>query len=220
MMKRAISLEAILLVLIGSCLAHVPSAAAAATDPVAVIAQQAGKAVGLYLQNDWRAARASVGRIVDRTAEMEDRIIRQKLPVSTLRVYNSLQFQLQQLTDRASQPLQAALVANQISALAIDVDRPKLTPLQYRLASIAYLAREIALLPRFPDDYGLLKRRMTELQRQWSRAKPLVVKRDGTGLAGRMDTLMANLPHLRANAKIIAAANAVLSALNPLESGG
>ncbi|MEJ2346663.1 MAG: hypothetical protein P8076_12025 [Gammaproteobacteria bacterium] len=219
-MKRAISFEAILVVLIGCCLAHVPSAAAAATDPVAVIAQQAGKAVGLCLQNDWRAARISVGRIVDRTAEMEDRIIRQKLPVSTLRVYNSLQFQLQQLTERASQPLQAALVANQISALAIDVDRPNLTALQYRLASMAYLAREIVLLPRFPDDYGLLKKRMAELQRQWSLARPLVVKRHAADAAARMDTLLTDLAHVRANAKIINTANSVLSALDALKSGG
>jgi hypothetical protein len=220
MMKGVIRFEGILVALLGCWLAYAPPAAADTADPVAVIAQQAGDAVELYLQNDWRAARTDVGRIVDRSAEMEDRIIRRKLPVSTLRVYNSLQFQLQQLTKRASQPLQAALVANQISTLAIDVDRPNLTPLQYRLASMAYLARETALLPRFHDDYGLLKKRMAALQRQWSRAKPLVLKRRGADPAVRMDTLLADLSHLHSNARIISTANEVLSVLGQLHRSG
>ena len=65
----------------------------------------------------------------------------------------------------------AALTANQITALLIDLQRFYFQKTPLEIARLDYLGREIVLLAQVPNTYGLLGRRISELAETWDRFK-------------------------------------------------
>jgi hypothetical protein len=81
---------------------------------------------------------------------------------------------LRDISNERKQPILAALSANQITALLIDLHSfyAQTTPLD--IARMDYLGREIILLAQVQNNYGLLGRRISELAGIWDKFKPAI----------------------------------------------
>ncbi len=129
-------------------------------------------ATDLFMQSQWTGAQARIDNLTEHAAEIEDSMLhRATARPATDRLFNSLLFQLQRYAAQRKSPENAAMTANQVAALLIDFAYPSSHDPRAQAAWLGYLGREVELLAQVPDDYGLLGRRIAELQATWREIK-------------------------------------------------
>lgn len=155
--------------------------------------EDAETATDLFLRDHWNGAQARVDNLTEHAAEIEDSMQHRSAHASTERLFNSLLFQLQRYAVRRKAPMDAALTANQMAALLIDFAYPRAQGSLARTAWLGYLGREVELLARMPNDYGLLGRRIAELQANWNGLRQRAVVQHHPRIAGQLQSTVADL---------------------------
>ena len=80
-----------------------------------------------------------------------------------------------------------------------------------------YLGREIVLLADVPDDFGLLARRVAQLEQTWNHVKPAVIKRNGDKAAAEVDQVISAIKQKPSHQQLVKEANRILDLVDTLE---
>lgn len=170
-----------------------------------------------FLAGNWVNADAEVDSIVNRQNDIYEAMESAGSPAGTRDLFGYLLFRLRDYTWNRAEPVQAALVANQMAALLIDLDRGKATAPQLATARMDYLAREVLLLSKLDGDYGLAARRIDELMSTWSSVAPAIVEAGQAELVDRMDDRLDNLRDHLPRATLAQVISEILDLVDELE---
>ena len=170
-----------------------------------------------FLAGNWVDADAQVDSIVIRQNDIYEAMAIAGSPSGTRDLFGYLLFRLRDLTWNRGEPVQAALVANQISAQLIDLNRGKVTAPQLATARMDYLAREVLLLSKLDDDHGLAERRIDELSSTWSALAPAIVEAGEAELVDRMDDRLDRLREPLTRATLAQVTGEILDLVGELE---
>jgi hypothetical protein len=85
------------------------------------VSEKAEDIIGLYLKNDWASAQAAVDSISQDEAGVIKAIKENKMGASAADVFSYLVFRSKELSHAKDRPIEAALVANQITSQLIDL---------------------------------------------------------------------------------------------------
>jgi hypothetical protein len=191
--------------------------------PAAVffVSEKAEDVIDLFMKKNWAGAQGLVTEISQQQEEIEREMHRQNLPESASDLFGYLIYRLVDLSNQKQQPLLAALTANQITALLIDLERfyYQKTPLE--IARLDYLGREIVLLAQAANTYGLLSRRIAELAETWEKFKPAsepLKAPKGKEVAAQMDQLVAALKRAASKEQVVKSGNFILDLVDRLEA--
>jgi hypothetical protein len=187
-------------------------------DVVFMVGEATEALIDDYLAGDWVDADAQVDSIVSKQSGVLDAMKAAGAPPGTRDLFSYLVFRLRDYTWNRAEPVQAALVANQITAQLIDLDRSKATAPQLATARMDYLGREVLLLSQVDDDRGLLARRIDELASTWNGVAPVIVESGEGELVNRMDNRLQRLREQPAKTTIGEVANEILDLVDELEA--
>lgn len=216
---RAVLLGILATVVAGPALAQ--SAGGVVPGPVSYVAEKAEDAIDLYQKQDWADAKTIVDGIVQREDAVSEALARQHMPASSRYTFEYLVFRLQELTKRRSDPIQAALIANQMTALTGDLEARYPHTVPEQVGRMDYLGREIALLAAVPDSHGLTERRVTELAATWSQLRPAIVDRSpttGDEIAVQVDHIVNALKKGGTNEQMATHARQILDFVDEIEN--
>ena len=133
-------------------------------------------------------------------------------------LYDYLLFQLSLLTGEQKEPLQAALVANQITRMMIELEGNYVHSAPMQVPLMDYLGRELIILAKMPDDYGLLQKRENELEKNWSNLRPQIMLRNGQALANKVDQTIARIKAASNRQEIEQEGNVILDLVDEIEN--
>lgn len=182
------------------------------------IAEKAEDIIDLYQGGEWRPAQAVVDSMSAREEAVEAELRSDNLPISSAYLFDYFLFELRELTKQQTQSLQAALTANQITALLIDAQSHYEHKVPLEVAWMDYLGREIVLLAQYPDDKLTLRHRITELEETWTSIKGDVNRRNGSAVALDVDSEISKLLATDSRPEIISGANRILDLVDKLEA--
>jgi hypothetical protein len=188
---------------------------------VVFVAEKAEDVIDLFLKQDWTAAAALVNNLSQHQEEIIQEMRKNKMPASSEDLWGYLLFELHNLITARRDPIQAALAANQVTALLIDLQRyyHQATPIE--IAWMDYLGREVVLLSKVPKSYGLLKNRMAELAPIWEKLRPGVQARkgpQGPGVAAQVSQTVAALQKGGTNGQVAKDGQRILDLVDQLEA--
>ncbi len=186
-------------------------------DIVFLVGEATEALIDDYLAGNWVDADAQADSIVVKQSDVLDAMSDAGAPPATLDLFSYLVYRLGDLTWNRAEPVQAALVANQITAQLIDLDRRMVTAPQLATARMDYLGREVLLLSQVDDDRGLLSRRIDELTSTWSAVAPAIVEAGGAELVDRMDDRLVRLREHLTKATLTQVASEILDLVDELE---
>ncbi len=172
--------------------------------------ENAARIVELYLTGDWVAAQALVDSIGLSSAGVVEAMRAREMTQSARDLYRYLVYRLTALSRDRADPVQAALVANQISAVLIDLEAGEDRGYPEALDRMAYLGREIILLAQSQGDYGLMNARLAQLERTWVDFRPEILKRNAESLAAQVDQVIADLRERGPDVRMINGGNRIL----------
>ncbi len=112
---------------------------------------------------------------------------------SAMMEYSYFLFRLKALVHDKSDPVMAALVANQVTALFIDLEQYYAFSSAVQVSRMDYLTRDIVLLAQLPDDYGLIQTRLLQLDDNWQIVKGMALQKNGGKLVKLTDGIMNDL---------------------------
>lgn len=181
------------------------------------VSEKAEDLIGLYLKNDWAGAQAAVDSISQDEASVIKAVKENKMGDSAADVFSYLVFRSRELSHAKGNPIEAALVANQMTSQLIDLQGfyAHTTPLE--IARMDYLGREIVLLAEVPDDFGLLDRRVAQLEQTWNHVKPVVIKQNGDKAAAEVDQVISAIKQKPSHQQLVKEANRILDLVDTLE---
>jgi hypothetical protein len=182
-----------------------------------LVAEKAEDVIDIYLKKDWPKAQLIVNEIDRNEIKVEELMLKNHLPLSMVDEYNYFIFQLTILSKARKQPLQAALVANQITDLCNDLQGFYDHTVPPEIARIDYLGREIVLLSRISRDFNLLNKRIVEIGNVWHRLKPDVEKRKGAKIVLQMDQMIADLKKGPSHSRMSMDGNRILDLVDEME---
>lgn len=181
------------------------------------VSEKAEDLIDFYLKKDWAGAQAAVDSISQNEADVINAIEKNKMGASVADVFSYLVFRSKKLSYAKERPIEAALAANQITSQLIDLQRfyAHTTPLE--IARMDYLGREIVLLAKVPDDFGLLDRRIVQLEQTWNQVKPVVMKRNGDKVAAEVDRVISAIKQKPSRRQLVKEADRILDLVDALE---
>jgi hypothetical protein len=182
------------------------------------VAEKAEDLIDFLLNGQWAKAESAVDDIVQNEKKVEDEMLKNRLPLSTADEFSYFVFRLRQLAKERRQPVRAALVANQITNLLIDLQGSYPQTIPIDISRIDYLGREIVLLSRTPHSSDLLKKRITQLENVWRGLKPAIEKQKGGKIILQMDRVITNLKKESSSPKIEKAGNRILDLVDNMEA--
>ncbi len=185
------------------------------------VSEKAEDIIDLLVKKDWSGAQRLVTEISRHQEEIEQEMRRQKLPESTSDLFGYLVYRLEDVSGQKQQPILAALTANQITALLIDLQRFYFQKTPLEIARLDYLGREIVLLAQVPNTYGLLGRRIAELAETWDKFKPASQAQKapkGEEVAAQVDQVIAALKRETTKDQIIKSGKTILDLVDKLEA--
>jgi hypothetical protein len=177
--------------------------------------------IDLYVKKDWIGAQGLVTEISHHQEEVEREMRRQHLPDATSDLFGYLMYRLQDISREKQQPITAALTANQITALLIDLQRFYFQKTPLEIARLDYLGREVVLLAQVPNTYGLLGRRISELAETWDRFKPdsqALKAPKGEEVAAHVDQVVAALKRGTSKDQLVKSGKTILDLVDRLEA--
>jgi hypothetical protein len=80
-----------------------------------------------------------------------------------------------------------------------------------------YLGREIVLLAQVSDDFGLLDRRIAQIEQTWNQVRPVVMKRSGDKVAAEVDQVISAIKQKPSRQQLVKEANHILDLVDALE---
>jgi hypothetical protein len=87
-----------------------------------LVVEKAEDVIDLFLKKDWGSAQVIVNAIAQSGSVVEKEMQQTHLPAFMTYEFDYLVFRLQELSHEKKQPIQAALVANQITAMLIELE--------------------------------------------------------------------------------------------------
>jgi ABC-type amino acid transport substrate-binding protein len=81
-----------------------------------------------------------------------------------------------------------------------------------------YLGRELVILAKMPDDYGMLQKREDELEKDWSNLRPQIMLRNGQALAIKIDQTMDQIKAAADHQKIVQKGKVILDLVDEIEN--
>lgn len=182
------------------------------------IAEKAEDVIDYYLKGDWTGAQT----IVDSMGTKEKSVIAilQENQVSTSLIDNFCYFmlRLKTLTQQKREPIQASLVANQVTNLLIDLQEHYAHQVPLQVARMDYLGREVVLLAQVKQDFGLLSRRIAELNRVWTSLRPTILKKKGLTVASQLDKIVGEMQKNASRPQLVKQGNTILDLVDELEA--
>jgi hypothetical protein len=166
------------------------------------VAEKAEDVIDFYLQNNWVAAQALVDSISATPDTLESYFRENRMPRMVPDLYDYLLFQLSLLTVEQKDPLQAALVANQITRMMIELEGNYVHSAPMQVPLMDYLGRELVILAKMPDDYGL----------------PQIMLRNGQALATKVDQTIARIKAASNRQEIEQEGNVILDLVDEIEN--
>jgi hypothetical protein len=218
-MKRLVLLSVLIMASGSAALAQSPQEKLPAG--VFFVSEKTGDIIDLFVNKDWTGAQRLITEISRQQEEVEREMRRQQLPDATVDLFGYLVYRLEDLSSQKQQPIVAALTANQITALLIDLQRFYFQKTPLEIARLDYLGREIVLLAQVPSTYGLLGRRISELAETWDRFKPAVQGQKapkGKEVAAQVDQVISALKRGTTKEQIIKTGKTILDLVDRLEA--
>jgi hypothetical protein len=182
------------------------------------VAEKAEDVIDFYLQNNWAAAQVLVDSISATPVTLESYFRENRMPRMVPDLFDYLIFKLSLLTGEQKDPLQAALVANQITRLMIELEGNYVHSAPMQVPLMDYLGRELVILAKMPDDYGLLQKRENELGKNWSNLRPQIMLRNGQALANKVDQTIARIKAASDRQEIEQEGNVILDLVDEIEN--
>ena len=184
---------------------------------LAYVAEKAEDVIDYYQGGEWQSAQAVVDSMTAREESVEAELHSDDLPESSAYLFDFFLFELRALTRQQTQSLQAALTANQITALLIDAQQHYSHKVPMEVAWVDYLGREIVLLAQYPEDRFTLDHRVAELGRTWARIENDVNSRNGQKVAASVNEELTKLGKTESRPEMINSANRILDLVDELE---
>jgi len=190
-----------------------------ATLPASVhtIAESCEDIIDLYVQNNWVGASMLLGKINQVENDTKGVFVKDQMPQFSLNEFEYFIFRLNELTNQKAEPLLAALTANQVTAILMELEVHYARSAPIEISLMDYYGREIVLLSKLPKNYGLLNTRINQLQDAWTKIKPVVDEHGGTPVSLKVDDTMAILAKHPAPARIAEEGNRILDLVDELE---
>jgi len=187
-------------------------------EPINITAEKAEDIIDYFHAGDWQKASLLVDTLKMQRNEIDSLMEQNQMPQSSTDTYDYLLFRLASLTAEHRDSLQAAMLANQLTDIMIDLEShyPQSTPLA--IARLDYLGREIVLLSEIANGQNLLPLRINQLNRTWVYIRPNILTRNGQDVASRMDKTLESLNPDEQAGTIIQQGNAVLDMVDELEA--
>jgi hypothetical protein len=189
-------------------------------ESVFFISEKAEEVIDLYLKKDWTGAEKAVAGIAQHEEKVVQAFRHNQMPSSTADQFSYLIFQVQDLSKEKKNPILAALTANQITALLIDLQRFYATTMPLEIPRMDYLGREIVLLASVPNNFGLLERRIAELLETWDNLKPVIQAKQtpkAAEVASQVSQAITTLKSERTSSQFIKNGNHILDLIDKLE---
>lgn len=185
---------------------------------VQLVAEKAENVIDFLLKKEWTEAQSAIDVIVRNETKVEDEMLDKGLSLSTVNRFRYLISRLRALAKERNEPIRAALNANQITALLIDLQDcyPQTTPLD--ISRIDYLGREIVLLSHISNSSDALNKPIIQLQDVWNTLKPTIQKHKGGGIILQMDQVISNLKKESSRSKIKKDGNRILDLVDDMEA--
>jgi hypothetical protein len=190
-------------------------------EGVFFVTEKAEDLIDLYLKEDWTGAQRLVDKIAQHQEEVEQAMRRNQLPDSTIDLFGYFIYRLQTLSKEKQQPILAALSANQITALLIDLQRFYIQTTPLDIARVDYMGREIVLLAQVQINFGLLARRISELAGIWDKFKftiQTLKAPKGEEVTSQVSQVIAALKSGETNSQIIKNGKHLLDLVDKLEA--
>ena len=182
------------------------------------VAEKAEDVIDFYLQNNWAAAQVLVDSISATPDTLESYFRENRMPRMVPDLYDYLIFQLSLLTGEQKDPLQAALAANQITRIMIELEGDYVHSVPVQVPLMDYLGRELVILAKLPEDYGMLQRGKDELEKTWSNLRPQILLRNGQALAIKVDQTIDQIKETTDHQKIEQEGNVILDLVDEIEN--
>ena len=182
------------------------------------VAEKAEDVIDFYLQNNWAVAQVLVDSISASQDSIKNYFYQNRMPQMVSDLYDYLIFQLSFLTGEKQGPLQAALAANQITRIMIELEGDYVHSVPVQVPLMDYLGRELIILAKFPEDYGMLPRRLDELEKNWSNLRPQILLRNGQALAVKVDQKINQIKETTDHQKIEQEGNVILDLVDEIEN--
>lgn len=175
---RTASLFAGLLVLLAA-------AGSGAQDPVAVpesvvsAEEDAEDIIDFLLAGDWAQSRAIADSIVACSPSIAQTMETQGIPLSTIDGFSYFVQRLRDLSSRSAEPVWAAITANQITGILIDLEGHDASVPPRGIAWLDYLGREVVLWARVAAGETVLPERLMQIDATWATLEPQIRERSG-----------------------------------------
>ena len=182
------------------------------------VAEKSEDVIDFYLQNNWSSAQVLVDSLRASQDSIKNYFYQNRMPRMVSDLYDYLVFQLSFLTGEKQEPLQAALAANQITRIMIELEGDYVHSVPVQVPLMDYLGRELIILAKFPEDYGMLPRRLDELEKTWSNLRPQILLRNGQALAIKVDQTIDQIKETTDHQKIEQAGKVILDLVDEIEN--
>ena len=187
-------------------------------DDAHFVAEKAEDVIDYFLKGNWTGAQA----IVDGMGFKEKSVVAilqdNQVSASSIDGFCYFMFRLKTLTQQKKEPIQAALVANQITNLLIDLHQHYAHQVPLQVARMDYLGREVVLLAQLSNDYGLLNRRIAELDRVWKSLRKVILKKGGKKVVSQVDHVINEMQKGVSGQQMIKQGNTILDLVDELEA--
>jgi hypothetical protein len=183
-----------------------------------LVAEKSEDVIDFYLQNNWSSAQVLVDSLRASQDSIKNYFYQNRMPRMVSDLYDYLIFQLAFLTGEKQGPLRAALAANQITRIMIELEGDYVHSVPVQVPLMDYLGRELIILAKFPEDYGMLPRRLDELEKNWSNLRPQILLRNGQALAIKVDQTIDQIKETTDHQKIEQAGKVILDLVDEIEN--
>lgn len=184
---------------------------------LAYVAEKAEDIIDYYQGGEWTSALAIVDSMSAREESVEAELRADNLPSSSAYLFDYFLFELRELTRQQTQSLQAAITANQITALLIDAESHYAHRVPLEISWMDYLGREIVLLAQYPEDEMTLHHRIAEIEDTWTKIEADVNEHNGSAVALEVDAEISKLLVTDSRPEMITDANRILELVDDLE---
>ncbi|MGO9022466.1 MAG: hypothetical protein ACLQVJ_29365 [Syntrophobacteraceae bacterium] len=185
---------------------------------IGLVGEKAEDVIDLFVKKDWKGAQAVVDTIVQNGSVIDQDFQKRNFPPSMAFEFDFLLFRLQELTHEKRQPIEAALAANQITVMMNDLEKSYDHSVPLEIGRMDYLGREIILGTQVPNDYGLIPKRISQLEQTWSDLKPSILDRNGKKTADQIDHILSDLKKQPTKPQMVKDGNQILDLVDQLES--
>ncbi len=214
-MKKYFGIALILVALFPNALAKSPTSLPENAD---FVAEKAEDVIDFYIKGDWPGAQAIVESMSLKEKSVVAILRNNQMPGSSADNFYYFMFRLKALTQQKKDPIQSALVANQITNLLIDLHEPYAHQVPLQVARMDYLGREIVLLARVSNNCGLLNRRIAELDRVWKSLRETILKKGGEKVASQVDQVIKEMQKGVSGQQMVRGGNTILDLVDELEA--